>query len=123
MPNASRAATLEPESSDALNHIGIKAREAPSWWHADLCEDQEHTRLDENQKTETPGKILAGDAHKTPDKTLSWDTCETPARPLPGPRQGSCRGVVVVPGKGLAEGFVGILGKDLAEDLRLLILI
>ena len=45
------------------------------------------------------------------------------ARVLPGPRQGSCRGVVVVPGKDLAGGLVGILGKDLAEDRRLLILI
>ena len=47
----------------------------------------------------------------------------SPARVLPGPRQGSCRGVVGVLGKGLAGGLVGILGKDLAEDLRLLILI
>ena len=44
------------------------------------------------------------------------------ARVLPGPRQGSCRGVVVVPGKGLAGGLVGILGKDLVEDLRLLVI-
>ena len=39
------------------------------------------------------------------------------------PRQGPCRGVVVVPGKGLAGGLVGILGKDLAEDRRLLVII
>ena len=44
------------------------------------------------------------------------------ARVLPGPRQGSCRGVVVVPGEGLVGGLVGILGKDLAEDLRLLVI-
>ena len=35
--------------------------------------------LDENQKTKTPGKILAGDAH------------DAAARPLPGPRQDPCR--------------------------------
>ena len=45
------------------------------------------------------------------------------ARVLPGPRQGSCRGVVVVPGKDLAGDLVGFLGKDLAEVCRLLILI
>ena len=44
------------------------------------------------------------------------------ARALPGPRQGSCRGVVVVPGKDLAGGLVGFLGKDLIEVRRLLIL-
>ena len=42
---------------------------------------------------------------------------------LAGPRQGSCRGVVVVPGKDLARDLVGFLGKDLAEVRRLLILI
>ena len=45
------------------------------------------------------------------------------ARVLPGPRQGSCRGVVVVPGKDLAGGLVDFLGKDLAKDRRLLVLI
>ena len=44
------------------------------------------------------------------------------ARVLPGPRQGSCRGIVVVPGKGLAGGLVGILGKGLAGVLRLLVI-
>ena len=38
-PDTSRAATLEPKSSNTINHIGTKAREAPPWWHADLCED------------------------------------------------------------------------------------
>ena len=44
------------------------------------------------------------------------------ARALSGPRQGFCRGVVVVPGKNLAGGLVGFFGKDLAEVRRLLIL-
>ena len=35
------------------------------------------------------------------------------ARALPGPRQGSCRGVVVVLGKGLAGGLVGFLARIL----------
>ena len=39
------------------------------------------------------------------------------------PRQGPCRGIVVVPGKDLAGGLMGFLGKDLAEVSRLLILI
>ena len=91
MPNASRAATLEPESSDALNHIGTKAREAPLWWHADLCEDQEHARLDENQKTTILSEILAKEVHETPGKILAEDDHCAAARPLPGPRQGPCR--------------------------------
>ena len=86
------APPLSPRVSNAINHIGTKAQEAPPWWHADLCEGQEHTRLDENQKTKTSGKILAGDTHKTPGKTLVGDACKAPARSLPGPRQGSCRG-------------------------------
>ena len=45
------------------------------------------------------------------------------ARALPGPRQGSCRGVVVVPGKDLAEGLVDALNKGFAKARRLLILI
>ena len=43
------------------------------------------------------------------------------ARALPGPRQGSCRGVVVVPGKDFARGLVGFVGENLAEVRRLLI--
>ena len=101
LPNASRAATLEPKSSNAIIHIGTKAREAPPWWYADLCEDQKHTRSDENQKTmilgkilakethETSGKILAGDAHETPGKTLVGAPArllpKTSAGPQPGP--------------------------------------
>ena len=52
LPNTSRAATLEPKSSDTINNTGTKAREAPAWRHADLCEDQGHIILDENRNTE-----------------------------------------------------------------------
>jgi len=48
MPNTCKAATLEPKSSNTINHFGTNAREAPLWWPADLCEDQEHARLDDN---------------------------------------------------------------------------
>ena len=84
LPNTSKAATLEPKSPDTINDIGTKAREALAWWHADLSQDQGHTILDENQKTETPARSLPG--------TLT----RPPARPLPGkparPRQDPCRG-------------------------------
>ena len=45
------------------------------------------------------------------------------ARVLPGPRQGSCRGTMIVPDKGLAGGLMDLLGKDLTEGRRLLVLI
>ena len=32
-------ATIEPKGSNTINNIGTKAREAPPWGHADLCED------------------------------------------------------------------------------------
>ena len=103
LPNTSKAATLEAKSSDAIPHIGTKAREAPPWWHADLCEDQEHTRLDENQKTEILDAILAEDTHEPPrqdpcrgrprrrGKTLAGAPArllpKTSAGPQPGPHQ------------------------------------
>ena len=40
-PMPTEHATLEPKGSNTINHIGTKAREAPPWWHADLCEDEE----------------------------------------------------------------------------------
>ena len=52
------------------NYIGTKAREAPLWWHADLRQDHKHTRSDEDQKTTTPGKTLAGDDHGAPARPL-----------------------------------------------------
>ena len=95
-----QAATLEPESSDALNHIGTKAREAPPWWNAYFCEDQEHARLDENQKTKILGKILAEDTHESP-----------PERPMPRtpttPRQDPCP----APGKTLAKDIRGAAAR------------
>ena len=69
-----------------------RAREAPPWWHADLCQDHKHTRSDEDQKTTTLGEILAKEIHKTPGEVLAEDDHDATARPLPGPRQDSCRG-------------------------------
>ena len=74
------------------NYTGTKAREAPPWWHADLCQDHKHTRLDEDQKTKTLGGILAEETHKTPSEILAGDDHDATARPLPGPRQYPCRG-------------------------------
>ena len=74
------------------NHIGTKAREAPPWWHADLCEDQKHARSGENQKTTILSRIVAEDTHETPGKILARDDRDATARPLPGPRQDPCRG-------------------------------
>ena len=67
------------------NYIGTKAREAPPWWHADLCQDHEHTRSDEDQKTTILGGILAEEIHETPGKTLAGEDSDATARPLPGP--------------------------------------
>src|SRR3990170_6683582 len=66
-------AFLEPKGSNAINHIGTKAREAPPWRHADLCEDHRYTRSDEDQKTTILGGIPAEEIHKTPGKTLAGD--------------------------------------------------
>ena len=84
---------LSPRVPNAVNnYIGTRAREAPLWWHADLRQDHEHTRSDEDQKTATLGGILAEEIHKTPGKTLAGDDCNATARPLPSPRQDPCRG-------------------------------
>ena len=85
-------AFLEPKGSNAINHIGTKAREAPPWRHADLCEDHRYTRSDEDQNMTTLGGILAEEIHKTPGKHLAGDDRGATARPLPGPRQDPCRG-------------------------------
>lgn len=61
-------ATLEPKGSNTISHIGTKAQEAPPWWHADLCEDHKHTRLEEDQKTTILGGTLAEEIHETPGK-------------------------------------------------------
>ena len=47
-PTPAERATLEPTGSDPINYIGTRAREAPPWWHADLCQDHKHTRSDED---------------------------------------------------------------------------
>ena len=90
-PMPAERATLEPRGSNAINHIGTKAREAPPWWHADLREDHEHTRLDEDQKTTILGGILAEEIHETPDKTLAEDDHVPRRDPCRGPRQGPCQ--------------------------------
>ena len=82
-PTPAECATLEPKGSNAIEHIGTKAREAPPWWHADLCEDHKHTRSDEDQKTMILGKILAEEIHETPGKILAGDDST--------PRQDPCR--------------------------------
>ena len=92
LPNTSKAATLEPKGSNTINHVGTKAREAPPWWHADLCDDHKQTRSDEDQKTTILGKILAEEIHETPGKILVGDDRSATARPLSGPRQDPCRG-------------------------------
>ena len=83
---------LSPRVPNAVNnYIGPRAREAPLWWHADLCQDHEYMRSDENQKTTILGKILAKEIHEAPGKILAGDDC--------APRQDPCR----APGKALAE--------------------
>ena len=84
---------LSPRVPNAANnYIGTKAREAPPWWHADLCQDHKYTRSDEDQKTTIPGKILTKEIHKTPGKILAGDDHDATARPLLGPQQDPCRG-------------------------------
>ena len=72
-PTTAERATLEPKGSNAINHIGTKAREAPPWWHAGLRKDHRHTRSDEDQKTMILGKILAEEIHETSGKILAGD--------------------------------------------------
>ena len=87
----------EPPSSPrvpntANNYTGTKAREAPPWWHADLCQDHKHARLDKDQKTTILGGILAEEIDKTPDKRLARHDCNATASLLSGPRQDPCPG-------------------------------
>ena len=83
-PTPAERATLEPQVSNIINHIGTKAREAPPWWHSDLCEDHQHTRLDEDHKTAVLGKILAEETHEASGKILAGNDRDATARPLPG---------------------------------------
>ena len=84
LPDANRVHHPWAEGSNSINHIGTKARGAPPWWHADLCEDQKHTRSDEDQKTTSLGGILAEETRETPGKILAGDDRDATARPLPG---------------------------------------
>ena len=91
MPNTNIAATLEPESSDAIENIETKAREVPAWWHEDLCGNKKHTRLHDDQKTTILGKILSKDTQETAGTTFVGDDQDVTARPVSGPRQDSCQ--------------------------------
>ena len=82
-PMPAKRAALETRGSNAINHIGTKAREAPPWWHADLCGGHKYARSDEDQKTTILGKILAKEIHLTPGKILAGDDRGAMARPLP----------------------------------------
>ena len=72
-PTPAEHVTLEPAGSNSTNHIGTRAREAPLWWHADLCQDRRYMRSDEDRKTATLGGILAKESHETPGKILAGD--------------------------------------------------
>ena len=95
-------ATLEPTGSNPTNYDWTRAREAPLWWHADLCQDHRYMRSDEDQKMAPLGGILAEESHKTPDKILAADDC--------APRQDPCR----APGKALAEGVSGATARPMS---------
>ena len=90
---------MSPRVSDAINYIKTKAREAPPWWHVDLCRDHKYARSDENQKTMILGKILPKEIHDTPGKILARDDR--------GPRQDPFRG----PGKTLDEDVCGAASR------------
>ena len=76
---------LSPRVPNVINnYIGTRSREAPPWWHADLCQDHKYIGSDEDQKTATLGGILAEEIHKTPGKILAGDDNNA--------RQGPCRG-------------------------------
>ena len=72
---------MSPRGSNTINHIGTKAREAPPWWHADLCRDHRYTRSDENQKTTILGEMFARKSTRPSARSLPGMT----AVPQPGP--------------------------------------
>jgi hypothetical protein len=86
------APPLSPRFSNTTDRIGTKAREAPPWWHADLCEDHNYTRPEDDDPWRDP---------------CQGNPRDPPARFLPGttttPRRDPCRG----PGKALAENISG----------------
>ena len=69
-----------------------RAREAPPCWHADLCEDKEYSRSDEDWKATILDKILAEKTHKTPGKILAGDDSAPRQDPCRATRQGPCQG-------------------------------
>ena len=66
---------------DAIIHVGPGLEKAPLWWHADLCEDIECSRSNEDRKVtilteethETPGKILVGATRPTPTERATFE--------------------------------------------------
>ena len=98
-PTPTERAALEPTNANPTDHGWTRAREAPLWWHADLCQDHRYMRSDEDQKTATLGGILAEESHKTPGKILAGDDC--------APRQDPCRAL----GKALAEDISGATAR------------
>ena len=111
-----RCQRSEPPLSPRVptNYVGTRAREAPPWWHADLCQHHKPPRSYEDQKLATLGGILAEEIHKTPGKCLAGDDCTTTARPLPGPRQGPCRGRQ----RGYRQARVGQDSTAIPKQLR-----
>ena len=90
-----------PSSPPTLQSRWDRVREAPPWWHADLCEDKEQSRSKEDRKATIPVE----ETHKAPRQDPcrgSWRAAarplsghparpspSAPARPLPGPHQPS----------------------------------
>ena len=68
LPNTSRAATLEPKSSDTIDNIGTKAREAPAWWHADLREDSATAPTQQPASQHGAARLVSLDAHRSEAK-------------------------------------------------------
>ena len=92
-------ASLEPRGTNAISHIGTKAREAPPWWHADICQDHKHTRSNEDQKTTPPAGSVPRRSTRPPASALPGTTA--------APWQDPCR----APGKALAEGVSGAIAR------------
>ena len=84
---------------------------APAWWHANLCEDQRPANLNKNEKTKTPGKILAGDGRRPPARSLPG----TPANS----RQDPCRGRPRDASKTLVGGICGAEARPTPTNVSL----
>ena len=68
-----------------------RAREAPSWWYADLCEDIECSRSGDDWRVTILTKILTEETHKTPGKILAGDTSAPQQDPCRATWQDPCR--------------------------------